>query len=488
LALRSQSQPFLPSTSTSPSSSAFTTFLPENESVPLARVEDLEALDWLESRSGGEFYRWVSPISKEAIPGGRSARRPPNAVYEAEDTVGETIFRNVRGKPTKKVRESGFVREVVDARVGDVVFYKMAEFKEEEEEVVKEEEESEDVANEVKAEEPEEVTPEENPIPEETSLTFNQLMEQFGGSAKFVPGAVPADIKRKFLSIWQPINSKEYLYRVQLQPSHKNPEAPAIEVEFNVRPDTRQLTIHRANAILNPQVQHMLLPWTNNDLQFTRSFHYDLFEGEDMHAPEPEHSPTQEQEVPNPVLEAATNPHSLVSVFNAFSAAFQASSSSSSSSSPPSIPATASISLPTTLSSSIYEYILPSPTHLLSSRLHRFKYRNHELNFQAIRDGPFTPATTRSLMLTLNRYDDSPVPMVGKAVVEGAEEEGVEQVEKKENEERTVREMFVPFFTAASRMAFEVGASVIKRGGDTGGKKMKAKRGMWSEYDPDDEY
>lgn len=511
LALSTQSLPPLSSVS------AFTTFVPEDENIPLKRIEDLEALNWLESRGNG-YLRWVSPIAQEAIPGGRSARRPPQVLHTTEegglaDTVRKDIFRNVRGKPTKKVRDSKFVREVVDARVGDVVFYRMGEGevdvgqgKQEETTDLSEELEELDLTR-------EETEAEEGEKSGETlangkeAITFDQLMEQFQQSAKFLPGTVPADVKRKVLKIWSPINPNEDLHRVSLLPSYKNPDAPVIEVEFNFRPDLHELHIRRAYAILNPQIHHMLLPWTNTDLQYSRSFHYDLFEGQNIPplkiSSSQNYTPTESESESEPQEPTPTDSNSLLPIFSSFASVFHGPASAAAT-----IPATTSITLPSNLSGSTYEYILPSSRHLLSSRLHRYRYRDHELNFQTIRDGPFMPDTTRTLMLTKGRYDDSPVPMVGKVSNEGHENEMLEEQEEQEQQQQQQEEqeqileekktsmktkgeknaavdMFMPFYTAASKLAFEVGASVIRRHGESGGKKMKKMKGMWSEFDPD---
>ncbi|KAI5287066.1 hypothetical protein KEM54_006272 [Ascosphaera aggregata] len=458
LAMHLQSKPTLASTA------SFNTFVENGNRIPLSRLDDLSILNWLERHAAGNYLRWVSPIAQEAIPGGRSARRPPmNAIGHDNDgpmvNVRNEIFKTVKGKPTKKILTSPHVREVVDARVGNVLFFKMDQ--------VQQTKTGNQVEDGLAGEKAQEDVIE---VKEETSpeiLTFDQLMEQHKQSASFHPNAIPVvdDILRASQPLASDYNCQ--LYRVQLHPSSKNPQAPVIEVEISCPSQhgvssSKHVIIHRAVAILHPQTQHMLLPWTYTDLQFTRSWHYDMFEGKVSN---------EEAEEGNPIS-------SIRDVFSNIRFNHRSSPESLS------LPATAKLLLPSGLtppsstSALEYEYILPYTNHLVSSQLHRFKYRDHELDYQTISGGGVLPIVNRSVMLTMNRYDDSPVPPILR--------DGETTDEQKMNHQSPTKD-FRQFYAAATRLAFEIGAIAMEQGKGNNPEQVQEVKNDGDEYgDADD--
>ncbi|KAI5308901.1 hypothetical protein KEM55_004583, partial [Ascosphaera atra] len=118
------------------------------------------------------------------------------------------------------------------------------------------------------------------------------------------------------------------------------------------------------------------------------------------------------------------------------------------------------------------------PTLLRSSRLNRYIYRDLEVNYQSTRDGPFNPAITQSISLTLNRYDDTPAPAWPPAadVKEGESEETADGLEGH----------FRPLHLAAVRLAFGIAAARFGLTGTSGRRTVRGRRRNAVTYDPDD--
>ncbi|KAI5304388.1 hypothetical protein KEM55_000083, partial [Ascosphaera atra] len=262
-------------------------------------------LNWLNKHTS--WLRWVSPAAYEAIPGGRSARRPPAAASGSEFTrsIAEDLFQDLDDIP-EDVLASPYVREIVDAKVGRVVF-PAAEEEQADEEALEEGEEEGDVEggeakdavkeNETAETDPEELarqfeetaekegeeaeeTEEAEEAEESEELGFDELVEDYEGSATFVPG-IPEPLNP--VSGMVPLNrANQPTYRVQLLPSTANPEAPVIELEFaaSTASSKQNLVLQRANAIISTQEKQVLLPETIFDVAFSRTLHYDLLEGQ----------------------------------------------------------------------------------------------------------------------------------------------------------------------------------------------------------------
>ncbi|KAL1961326.1 hypothetical protein VTO42DRAFT_54 [Malbranchea cinnamomea] len=407
-----------------PSSGVFT-YRPETETANLYPTIDTSNLPWPERQKN--WIRWAKPVPNTAISGGRFVLRPPDAAFSREPSaplarISASLFEKKEESFPESLEHSN-MREVLTASVGTCLF---------------EQNTAGHTADEV---------------------PFTQFSDY--SSCSFVRD-VPYSLR--FLRKLCPItsNDSQDICRIRLLPSPRNTESvPPIELEMVLSPQNQYLranvtpTIARATAIVAERNADLLLPDTTLDVRFTKTVHYDLFDGKAPLEMDP-------LETSNPVISRLRK-----SVAN-FSARYPLSGPQ------PRLPAFCTLLIPRRLvksewvptgSSIIHgeaigfieaHYILPPMQFLTSSTITKFKYRDLELSYNSRSTGPLLAQRTTDVTLSVGRYDKELRPrtaLPGRRLSSVASDENA----------GSLQFVFPQLYSRACRLAFELGTPHISR-------------------------
>jgi hypothetical protein len=218
------------------------TYSADAQSAIMYPFLDSNVLTWQDRRK--KWARWSKPQSNAVFREGRLASRPPAATFAAVDEFSKPLF----GESDEFYARSKHVREIVTASIGKSLFELQAPF---------------DIGTETNI----------SGLRDIQSRTFVRDVPR---SRNFLRGL--EQLRR---------NGEEGdICRIRLIPSPRNDRTiPPIELELRLSPQNQFLeanvapVICRATAILDERSVDMLLPETAVDIRFTKTVHYDLYEG-----------------------------------------------------------------------------------------------------------------------------------------------------------------------------------------------------------------
>ncbi|KAI5291877.1 hypothetical protein KEM52_000050, partial [Ascosphaera acerosa] len=397
------------------SPTVYTTYVDDAAVIPMTPVQ-VDGLDWISRHSGGQFRRWVSPLAQEAVPGGRSARRPPAAALGKGPRGPLDNLSRLLSTPfpveLNGVLDQPNVSDVLEARVGNVLFH--------------------DRLRQLKAKKKRQPASASDDTAE-PACTFSRLSASHLERASFHTSMLP-EAEALLHDQCSEADSNSALH-VKLRPSAQDSQAPVIDLELGLGRDSRgkALFIRRAIATLHQRSHCLLLPHTNTDLRFTQSLQYDLLVG-GTEAIGDELKDLVE------LMQCHLTPQSQGSMLAA-------------------VPTTATLQLPAPVQTALalpqgpVQYLLPSSRQLRSLRLQRLRYRDQELLYQHLAgdEGGILPPSEQSIVLRMGLLSAS---------THGEQAAG-EEIDSPASGRESEPVPITAFYAAALRLAFEIGALAV---------------------------
>ncbi|PGH04850.1 hypothetical protein AJ80_08459 [Polytolypa hystricis UAMH7299] len=381
------------------------TYMPETELANMYPVINPESMTWVDGQK--EWLRWSKVLLSTDTPEGRSARRPPDALYNSGNLskISDLLFRQPN-LPEQYRAGQPYVRETVVAAVGKCLFERGSKLGLQ-------------------------------------KMNFGDL-ERAKASRIFTTDLPNT---RLFLKNMSPLPESvgKLPCRIRLVPSARNAvKLPVIELELEIK----NLNSHtkwpaapklwRASAIMDETSADLLLPDTSLDLRFTRSTYFDFFD------------------------EGGEGGFGTDLLPGILRSAEELRYTSPLSSHQPSMPLTCQLEIPRGLllgaeeapdgmaeDSITSEYIFPPLKSLLSSSIARFIYRDMELNYTHSKTGPMLAQNSIDLTLGLGRRDKEVRPAPLKYGIRySSADEG----------DTSLQTAFQNLYTSACRLAFELNA------------------------------
>lgn len=363
-----------------------------------------------------QWLRWAKAPRGSDMLEGRVPWRPPVRVYDRDansplSTISESLLNQQQSSDAHPECLPGrpHVREIVVASVGKCIFRHKSTVK------------------------------------GGKAIKFQKLSRIHG------PRTIATDIPNthSFLQQLEPVppgSNKAFIHRFRLFPWILNDKKlPPIDIEFEVpkeasgpADDFLNPIIKRITAAVDERMIDMLLPETSLDLRFTKTSHYDLFEGKD---------PSQLEKISqeNPVFSSILDFSRMLNYRLPLDEVQL------------SLPISCDLTIPTKLLS-VEErrsansefvtgrYLFPPLQSLLSSRTARFIYKDFEVNYARMNNGPFFAPQTVDLNMSLGRYDNEVRPLTCNPGSRLSSSTG------------SLQRSLGSFYTRACQMAFEIGA------------------------------
>ena len=394
------------------------TYSAETQTGNLYPVIDTDILPWTEREK--KWIRWSKPVRGSGLLGGRLLRRPPDAAYpkaRAAPTskISDVLFQGANEDCRYSLTDEN-VREVLTASIGQSLF--------------------------------------ENRPSDDKSVEVQYSHFEDSKSRTFVSDVVHS---LHFLRGLKPVNrgKGQTTCRIRLIPSPRNTEIiPPIELELHLLLQNQFLganvtpTLGWATAVVEERNVDLLLPDTALDVRFSKTVHYDLFEGQktwDVDHDSPVVSELRKCVAnlpgrfpiagPQPQLPAFCSlliPRKLVGTGQA---------------------ASGSPSTETTGEYFEAHYIIPPLPSLTSSDLQKFKYKELSLDFSNPPTGPLLAQRSTNLTLSLGRSEDELRPRMAfpKARLTSVSPDG-------EDKKGNLQYVFPQLYSRSCQLAFELGA------------------------------
>ena len=396
-------------------SSGTFTYSAGTQSGNLYPVLDKDILPWTERDK--KWIRWSKPVRGSGLVEGRLLRRPPDSAYARSVAspalqISKSLFEGAPEDSRYNIHDPN-VREVLTASIGQCLFEQQ---------------------------------------PSDTNGAEIQI-SHFENSQQ---SAFVSDIvhSRHFLQKLRPSAQQpnEITCRLRLIPSSRNTEAvPPIELELHLLLHNQFLganvipTLGWATAVLSERNADLLLPDTTLDVRFSRTVHYDLFQGQK----------TWDMAHDTPVVAALRN--CAANLPGRFPLAGPQ----------PQLPASCSLLIPRKLvgsgdTSTEYSfkepvqeyveahYIIPPLPSITAASMQRFVYKDLQLDFSDPSLGPLLAQRRTNLTLSLGRSEDEPRPRTAfpRARLSSAP-----------NDEKTgsLQFVFPQLYNRSCQLAFDVG-------------------------------